>query len=204
MESRILVIGNGSIGSHLVQKFKSNGYNVTVAPRNFEANSFTQKFRCVIWCQGVNCNDTIGALDSVEYMNTIDVNLHYTTRTLDDLIRNDKIEKDGRCLIISSLWQDFSRENKFSYTVSKAALGGIVRSCSVDLGKKGIFINAILPGPIDNEMTRKNLSQNQIDTLPGFVNLDDLWYLSEYLCTRNNSTNGQSIRVDLGFSVKKM
>jgi len=88
--------------------------------------------------------------------------------------------------------------------VSKAALGGIVRSCSVDLGKNDIFINALLPGPIDNQMTRSNLSQEQVDTLPGFVQLDDLWYLAEYLCVHNTSTNGQSIRVDLGFSVKKM
>ena len=107
-------------------------------------------------------------------------------------------------MIISSLWQEFSRENKFSYTVSKAAIGGIVRSCSVDLGKNDIFINALLPGPIDNEMSRLNLTQEQMDKLPGFVNLNDLWYLSEYLCLNNTSTNGQSIIVDLGFSVKKM
>lgn len=137
-------------------------------------------------------------------MNTIDVNLHYITKTLDDLVRHDKLEKGSRCLIISSLWQEFSREHKFSYTVSKAALGGIVRSCSVDLGKNDIFINALLPGPIDNQMTRSNLTQEQMDTLPGFVQLDDLWYLAEYLCVHNTSTNGQSIRVDLGFSVKKM
>jgi len=204
MGFRVLVIGNGSIGSHLVQKFREAGHDVTVAPRNFDAREFQHSFHSVIWCQGVNCNDSIGSLNATDYMNTIHVNLHYTTWTLNDLIKNNKIEEGGRCLIISSLWQDFSRENKFSYTVSKAALGGLVRSCSIDLAKRGTFINALLPGPVDNEMTRSNLTQEQVDLLPGFVNLDDLWYLSEYLCTRNNSTNGQSIRVDLGFSVKKM
>ena len=202
MGSRVLVIGNGSIGSHLVKRFREAGHVVTVAPRNFDAVHET--FHCAIWCQGVNCNDSIGSLDSDEYMHVIDANLHYTTRTLNYLIKNNKIEDGGRCLIISSLWQDFSRENKFSYTVSKAAIGGLVRSCSIDLAKRGIFINALLPGPVDNEMTRTNLTQEQVDLLPGFVSLDDLWYLSEYLCTRNSSTNGQSIRVDLGFSVKKM
>jgi hypothetical protein len=204
MGSRVLVIGNGSIGSHLAERFREAGHLVTVASRNFEANTLTGTFHSVIWCQGVNCNDSIGSLESVQYMNTINVNLHYTTWSLNDLIKWNKIKDGGRCLIISSLWQDFSRENKFSYTVSKAAIGGLVRSCSIDLSKRGIFINALLPGPVDNEMTRTNLTQEQVETLPGFVNLDDLWYLSEYLCTRNKSTNGQSIRVDLGFSVKKM
>jgi NAD(P)-dependent dehydrogenase (short-subunit alcohol dehydrogenase family) len=203
MGTKVLIIGNGSIGSHLATKFREAGHRVTVAPRNFDART-QEKFHSVVWCQGVNCNDSIGSLNAVDYLHVVDVNLHYTTWTLNDLIKHDRIEDGGRCLIISSLWQDFSRENKFSYTVSKAAIGGLVRSCSIDLGKRGIFINALLPGPIDNEMTRSNLTREQIDTLPGFVNLDDLWYLSEYLCTRNASTNGQSIRVDLGFSVKKM
>ena len=200
----VLLIGNGSIGSHLVQKFRRRGHHVTIADRNFDARSFPNKFKSVIWCHGVNCNDSICSLDSDTYTHVIDVNLNYTVKTLNDLIKNDKIDKNGRCLIISSLWQDFSRENKFSYTVSKAAIGGLVRSCSIDLGKKGIFINALLPGPVDNEMTRNNLTQEQIGSLPGFVHLNDLWYLAEYLCVNNMSTNGQAIRVDFGLSVKKM
>lgn len=199
----VLILGRGSIGSHLIQKFEEKNHRVIVATRDFNVHEIP-KVKAVIWCQGVNCNDSVGSLNYSTYMNTIDVNLHYITKTLDDLVRHDKLEKGSRCLIISSLWQEFSRENKFSYTVSKAALGGIVRSCSVDLGKNDIFINALLPGPIDNQMTRSNLTQEQMDTLPGFVQLDDLWYLAEYLCVHNTSTNGQSIRVDLGFSVKKM
>ena len=193
--------GTGSIGTHLVKKFTETT-SVIVAPRNFDATT-VPRIDAVIWCQGVNHSDTIGSLDYEKYLETIHVNLHYITQTLDSLVRHDKISNGGRCLIMSSLWQDFSRGTKFSYTVSKAAIGGIVRSCSVDLGKKGIFINALLPGPIDNEMTRTNMSHEQVSMLPGFVQLDDLWHLSKYLCLHNTSTNGQSIRVDLGFSVKK-
>ena len=199
----ILILGKGSVGSHLIKKFTEKKHNVIVSTRDFNVHAIP-KVKSVIWCQGVNCNDSIGSLNYSNYMNTIDVNLHYITKTLDDLVKYEKLEKGSRCLIISSLWQEFSRENKFSYTVSKAAIGGIVRSCSVDLGKNNIFINALLPGPIDNEMSRLNLTQEQMDKLPGFVNLNDLWYLSEYLCLNNTSTNGQSIIVDLGFSVKKM
>ena len=198
----VLVLGKGSIGSHLIKKFSEKNKVISFT-RDFNIKN-VPKVKSVIWTQGVNCNDSIGSLNYSTYMNTIDTNLHYITHTLDELVKYEKIEKGGRCLIISSLWQEFSRENKFSYTVSKAAIGGIVRSCSVDLGSKDIFINALLPGPVDNEMTRKNLTDEQIDKLPGFVNLNDLWYLSEYLCLHNMSTNGQSIIVDLGLSVRKM
>lgn len=201
--NNVLVLGNGSIGKHLAKRFTEKKCNVITATRNFDVHAIP-KVQSVLWCQGVNCNDSIGSLNYSTYMNTIDVNLHYITRTLDDLVKYNKLDDCARCLIISSLWQEFSREEKFSYTVSKAAIGGIVRSCSVDLGKRGIFINALLPGPLDNEMTRAHLTQEQTDALPGFVNVDDLWYLTDYLCLHNTSTNGQSIIVDLGFSVKKM
>jgi NAD(P)-dependent dehydrogenase (short-subunit alcohol dehydrogenase family) len=199
----ILIFGKGCIGSHLIKKFKSRGENVIVATRDIKSQVIP-KLDAAIWCHGINCNDKIGQLNTETYSNIIDVNLHYTTKTLDFLLKNDKLDTGSRCLIISSLWQEYSRSDKFSYTVSKAALGGLVRSCSVDLGEKGIFINAILPGPLDNEMTRTNLTEEQIKCLPGFVDVDDVWYLSEYLCVNNKSMNGQSLIVDLGFSVKKM
>ena len=71
--------------------------------------------------------------------------------------------------------------------VSKAALGGLVRSVAIDLRSKNILVNSILPGPIDNEMTRNALSDAQIQSLPGFVNMNDIIELVNYLCFKNNS-----------------
>ena len=114
MNMNVLILGRGSIGSHLIQKFEEKNHRVIVATRDFNVHEIP-KVKAVIWCQGVNCNDSVGSLNYSTYMNTIDVNLHYITKTL------DKLEKGSRCLIISSLWQEFS------YTVSKAALGGVVQ-----------------------------------------------------------------------------
>jgi len=202
MSKNVLIFGNGSIGSFLINKLKSENVITIISPREFIVDNIP-KVDVVIWCQGVNLNDSIGNLNYENYLTTIDVNLHYITKTLDSLIRHEKINKNGRCLIISSLWQEYAKSKKFSYTVSKSAIGGLVRSCSVDLAEHQIFINALLPGPIDNEMTRANLPSDQIEKLPGFVNLEDIWQLSNYLCLNNMSTNGQSIKIDLGFSIRK-
>lgn len=201
MKTVLIFGGTGSVGSFLVKKF-SDEENVITPSRHFEINEIPN-IDAVIWCQGVNKNDSIHDLEYEEYINVIDVNLNYITKTLNLLIKNNKLNKGSRCLVISSIWQEYSRSCKFSYTVSKAAIGGLVRSCSIDLGKD-IFMNALLPGPIDNEMTRSNLSDEQMKKLPGFVNLEDIWQLSRYLCLYNMSTNGQSIKIDLGFSVNKM
>ena len=200
----VLVFGEtGSIGQFLANRFRSEGKTVIGVSRNFVVDDIPE-VEAAIWCQGVNINDKIGEINYENYSSVIDGNLGYVVRTLDALVKGGKLGAGSRCLVISSLWQEFSRDNKFSYTVSKAALGGLVRSCSVDLGSRDIFINALLPGPVDNPMTRRNLGSEQIAKLPGFVQLEDLWQLARYLCLFNNSTNGQSIIVDLGFSIKKM
>lgn len=200
----VIVFGSsGSIGSFIVSKLRSMNKEVFEAPRNFDITKIPL-VDAAIWCQGANINDSIGELDDKKYLEIMDVNLHFVTRTLNLLVKHAKLKQGSRCLVVSSLWQEFTRDNKFSYTVSKAALGGLVRSCSVDLGAQNIFINALLPGPIDNEMTRHNLTAEQINKLPGFVQLDDIWQLTNYLCFLNRSTNGQSIIIDLGFSVRKM
>lgn len=46
-----------------------------------------------------------------------------------------------------------------AYGASKAALLGLVRTAAIELGSAGIRINALVPGAIDNRMSRSVLSQ---------------------------------------------
>ena len=217
----VLIFGaSGSIGSYLYKRLVEDGrtvYGTTRTagtpnliyydpsdPTTLTGITELPLLKAVIWCQGMNCNDEVGELELAQYLAVMDGNVHFVSRSLHLLLTSGKLARGSRLLIVSSLWQEFTRSNKFSYTVSKSALGGLVRSCSVDLGSREIYINAVLPGPIDNEMTRGNLTDEQIATLPGYVDMADLYHLSTYLCFHNNSTNGQSLIVDLGFSVRRM
>jgi NAD(P)-dependent dehydrogenase (short-subunit alcohol dehydrogenase family) len=114
-------------------------------------------------------------------------------------------------VIVSSIWEKYVRENKLSYTVSKSALGGLVRSLSCDLSDKNILINNILPGVIDNEMSQKTLSREQIYSVKNhlkfdrLINLDDIFKTIKFLTLDNSAITGESIKIDLGFtSVKKI
>ena len=123
------------------------------------------------------------------------------------LIKNDLLAPTSRLLIVSSVWQNLSRKNKFSYSVSKSAIAGMVKSVTADYGIKGITINAILPGVINNEMTVKNLSQDQIRKIESATPLGKLvtpqevasiatWLLSP----ESSGVAGQSITIDNGWS----
>ena len=109
--------------------------------------------------------------------------------------------------VISSIWQDISRNNKLSYSISKSALKGLVLSLSNELGKKNIFINAILPGPINSSMTRKNLTNKQLRMIKNSTNFKKLISLNDvsntvyFLCSDLNSAiTGNFIKLDYGFT----
>jgi NAD(P)-dependent dehydrogenase (short-subunit alcohol dehydrogenase family) len=109
--------------------------------------------------------------------------------------------------VVSSIWQRIARQDKLSYIMTKAALGGFVQSASVDLAKSGCLINAVLPSALDTPMTAGNLTAAQIDGIAsatGFGRLSsmaDLVSAIEYLCSAaNTGITGQSLAVDLGFS----
>ena len=198
----ILIFGStGSIGSYLTEHLKTEGHVYAVAREENLEN--VPAADGVIWCQGVNCSDSIADFDYEKYTQVMDSNLNFIIKTLNSLLKFGKLKEGSRLCVISSVWEKIERANKFSYIVSKSALGGFVRSAAVDLRDKGILINSILPGPIDNEMTRQNLTPQQIENLPGFVKLEDIFHLVKYLCIYNTSMTGQSLVLDLGFGIER-
>jgi enoyl-[acyl-carrier-protein] reductase (NADH) len=145
----------------------------------------------VVWAQGHNFNDNINSFNSTNFIN------------------NNKINDGSKMVIVSSIWEELTRENKLSYSISKAALSGLVKNVSYDLSFKNILINNVLPGVIDNEMSQKTLLPSQFDYIKNYmqfgrlITLDDIYKTVKFLTTENSGITGQSIKVDLGFTILK-
>jgi len=134
-------------------------------------------------------------------------NCLFVVETLQLLLARDLLAPSARLVVISSIWQRIARQNKLSYIMTKAAVGGLVRSAAVDLAPRGILINAVLPSAIDTAMTTANLSPEQIKRLAGstgfnrLVSLNEVVAVIEFLCSElNTGVTGQFLTVDLGFS----
>jgi hypothetical protein len=91
--------------------------------------------------------------------------------------------------------------------VSKAALDGLVKSCALDLGSRGILINAVLPGVVDTPMTRRHLSPDQIARVTDQTALQRLARPADVaeavaflVGPSNGAITGQSLPVDGGFA----
>lgn len=154
-------------------------------------------------------NGSVMTTEEEDFQRLFDVNVTFIVRHVRFLMEKNAIVAKGKIVIVSSLAEIFTRSEKFAYTVSKAAVGGLVRSLATDLGRSHrILVNGVLPGVVDTPMSRKGLKPNQIadvveatpiGTLVTPTDVGNTVYLlgSEL----NTGVSGQSLLVDNAFSV---
>jgi len=228
MKNCLVFGGNGAIGSAIVELYESLNYSVWTTTRSdvlggnqviqITGNSKTDvsiieklpAMDAIIWAQGVNLNDSVLDLKTEELREVLEANTVFVATTMNLLVSSGRAMSGTRMCVVSSIWQEIIRKNKLSYSVSKAALGALVKSAAIDLAEKGIFVNAVLPGVLDTPMTNSVLSQQQLADITestGFGRLvtpAEIASVVQFLCSDSNlGISGQSIVVDLGFSNAK-
>lgn len=225
MTSNLLLFGSGgalgsAIGSHLLsqgftlhaaggsslegaQSHLPLSYNASLEPTTFAS---LPNLDAVVWAQGLNCSDTVASFQADDLQRLLQGNVLFIAASLQALLTAGKLSRGCRLVVVSSIWQLESRPGKFSYTLSKAALQGLVKSCAVDLGQRGMLINAVLPGVVDTPMTRTHLSPEQIAAITAQSALGrlpqpaDIASAVAFLASPANcAITGQFLTVDGGF-----
>ena len=227
---RLLLFGaSGAIGQAVFRTASALGWSVTSVSRSARPDTTGQNwlqydpagaglssvdfashgpFDAVCWAQGENRQDSVLDFDAAASAALYEANCLYIARSLNELLAADLLSPAGaRLCVVSSIWQERARQSKLSYTMTKAALGGFVRSASVDLAADGHLINAVLPGVLDTPMTHAALSPEQIDRVTqatlfnALPTPEGIARLVGFLCSDQNTVvTGQSITADLGFS----
>ena len=227
MPKLLIFGGTGVLGQSIADKFQANGYQVVYGVRTVSnpANQFQlplsdgpvpellkgELFDTVVFAQGANNNDSVinHSLDDLNRL--FEANVSFISTTTKALILHNLIKHKGKMVILSSFWEQITRQEKMSYTITKAAVGGLVRSMAVDLGNaKGILVNGLLPGVVDSPMARGLLKPEQIENVqrqtPGHkmiipTDVANAAYLLG--CEDNTAISGQSLFVDYGFTVSR-
>ena len=228
MPKLLIFGGTGALGTAIAQKFSDEGYEVIFGVRTITdaKNQFPvplttapvpeilkgELFDAVVFAQGANINDSV-VTSSLDDLNRLfEANVTFISENTKALISHNLIKHKGKIVILSSLWEQLTRQEKMAYTVTKAAVGGLVRSMAVDLGNaKGILVNGLLPGIVETPMSRGLLSAKQIENIeaqtPGHkltvpTDVANATYLLG--CEDNTAISGQSLFVDYGFSIARV
>lgn len=223
-QRKLLLLGaSGAIGGAIRQRFIDRSWNVIGVTRGKVSDNCQVSwnpldnsskipnelgpFDAVCWAQGKNANDNIYNFDSTLHLEMYEANVVYVLSSLNYLLKNNLLTKPARLCVISSIWQEISRQNKLSYGVTKSALKGLILSLANDMAADGHLINAVLPGALDTPMTHKNLSLEQLGAVVNSTqflrlsSLSDVANTTYFLCSdQNTGLTGQFVKVDLGYS----
>jgi 3-oxoacyl-[acyl-carrier protein] reductase len=219
----LLIVGStGTLGGAILDKYRAEKWNATCAVRKVVNDCDIQlpisadvlggkKFDAVVFAQGANVNGSAMQTGTKELNELFAANITVIAESISTLMGADAIKEGGRVVILSSIWEQFTRQEKFAYSVTKAAVGGMVRSLAVDLGRqKKILVNGILPGIVNSPMVARTLSPEQIANVLSQTPIGELATPldvanSVYMfgSDLNTGISGQSIFVDRGFSVAR-
>jgi NAD(P)-dependent dehydrogenase (short-subunit alcohol dehydrogenase family) len=104
-----------------------------------------------ICCAGVASRHTIAQMGAEQWRRVIDVNLTGVFLTLKAAA--GVLRSGGSITAISSIAAEhIAYLSGVHYAASKSGLTGLVRQAAFELGRHGIRVNAIAPGPMSNRM----------------------------------------------------
>jgi 3-oxoacyl-[acyl-carrier protein] reductase len=116
--------------------------------------------------------------------------------------------KYGRIVNISSIFGVGSRAGRSSYSASKSGLIGQTRAIALDLAKDNILVNAVCPGFVLTDLTRRVLGEKGMEEVAGQIPLGRLAETSDiapavlFLASPLNTyITGQTLIVDGGYLV---
>lgn len=97
---------------------------------------------------GIHRRNTLLDISDEELQLVIDTNIYGTVNTLREAVPHMVAAGGGSIVINASDQSTIGKAHSFAYGLTKGALGQITKSLSIDLGPKGIRVNAVCPGTI--------------------------------------------------------
>lgn len=114
-------------------------------------------------------------------------------------------------VLFSSVMGVLGQPGKVGYCATKSAVLGIAKSSALELSKRKIRVNAVLPGVVNTPMTEKlfsQLDQSNIDSIIamhplGIGEVDDVIPVIEFLLSDGSKwMTGQNLIIDGGYSIQ--
>ncbi len=140
---------------------------------------------------------------------TLDINLTAHARLIRLAIPHLVESGAGRIVNIASTESIVATAGLAAYAASKAGVTGLTRSLAVELGRHGVTVNCICPGPIDTGMTasipddaKATYARRRVP-LRRYGMPEEVAHMTLNLCLPASSfVNGATIAVDGGMTIR--
>ena len=192
----VIIGGTSGIGFETGQYLSEMGYNVILCGRrainingikayyvdvrteNSVADLFDVSLKnyddinALVYAAGITTNrKSIEDFDATIWHNIIATNVTGLLLTLKYSYPFLK-SNSGRVVIVNSLAaRRYSEFSGIEYTMSKAALSGLVRQLAVEWARDNILINSVYPGMTMTPMLMKNVDENELKKIQGRIPL---------------------------------
>ncbi len=156
---------------------------------------------------GINRLNKIQDSKDNDWDEMIDVNLSAPYKLIKTVANKMIRDKYGRIVNIGSIFGKISKEKRSVYSVTKFGIHGLTVGSSNDLAKYNILVNTLSPGFISTELTKKNLSEEEIKELKSLIPIKKLGSTKDIsnivvflMSDLNLYITGQNIIADGGFT----
>lgn len=169
--------GNRGIGAAIAREFVAAGHRVAVTARSGEGPdgtltvhadvtdaasldaAFTEvesqlgPVEVVVANAGITRDTLLLRMSEEDFTDVLDTNLTGAFRTVKRASKGMLKARFGRIILISSVVGLYGSAGQVNYSASKAALVGMARSLTRELGARNITANVVAPGFIETDMT---------------------------------------------------
>lgn len=194
---------------HLTRKYHAVDFANAESTEAFvEAIGDYQKIDVCINNAGINRINFIDETLLDDWKEILAVNLEapfLITQAVSQLMKKNGY---GRIINIASIWGVISKAKRSVYTTTKFGLRGLTTTSAIELAPYNILVNSISPGFVLTELTKRILSDEEMQNLAlqvpigRFAEPDEISRVVLFLASSLNTyLTGQNIVVDGGFIV---
>ena len=140
----------GDQGSGLVMQLQSLA-SVNAAIEQIQGHGHVPQV--IINNAGITRDNLMLRMSDSDWQDVLDTNLGGTFRVTKALLRGLVKSRWGRVINIGSVVGRLGNAGQTNYVTSKAGLEGFTRSLALEVGSRGITVNAVAPGFIETQMT---------------------------------------------------
>jgi 3-oxoacyl-[acyl-carrier protein] reductase len=155
---------------------------------------------------GLNKTSPIDETSAADFDDAFRVNVAGPMLLMREIGNLMKERRYGRIVNIASIFGVVARDKRVPYVTSKTALIGLTRAAAVDLAPFNILVNAVSPGFVMTDMTRKMLTEREREVLVAKVPLrrcaepEEIARVVLFLASEHNTfITAQNIIIDGGF-----